>query len=172
MSKERNVRPAALQGVARDPFAQDVLVFIQRRSVRKDDIRNSGISDWPGRKLKYPPAILGGELIPGPHGGIAGDWIEIFDIAQPAGRSVVVTANEDRIKRSRLFHYVIGARPIADDVSEIGDPVIFRKRSHRGFKGLEVCMDIAEDENAHEGYGRGLYTGCGKEALGQSPLSL
>src|SRR5581483_1437667 len=69
----------------------------------------------------------------------------------------MVAANEDPSHLTRAGDHLIRIGPITDDLAEVPDHVACRKSRPAGIEGIDIRVNIANDEDAHEpGRGKGI----------------
>lgn len=93
--------------------------------------------------------MLTGENGSGPLHSAVGNGTEIFIFATADARAIVVAADADARGGSQSINDFVGIGGIADGVAEIPDRIVLGRYMEDGVKGLEIGMDIGNEESAH-----------------------
>jgi len=80
----------------------------------------------------------------------AGYRIKAFDTVNPRNCLVVIASHENLAEVSRPRSHLVWAGSVSNDVPEIEYSIVFWRSCQAGFQSLDVAMDIAEQQYAHE----------------------
>lgn len=105
---------------------------------------------WPLRQSVQPLQILLGEMVPSPKRGQGGHGIKILQIDQAGGGFVVIAADEDFAKTTRVVCYFVRTRPVTYNVPQIRYQIERRSSGQRGFQCFQIGMNVAKQKYAHE----------------------
>ena len=105
-----------------------------------------------GGQCRQPCAVALGQGVVGPADGAAGDGVEALGAFDARPDLVVIAANQRvRLQRPNPVADRIGVGAVADQVAQHEDLCVTerRGRGHDGLIGLEIRVDVADDQVAH-----------------------
>lgn len=62
----------------------------------------------------------------------------------------MITAHKQAAQRARTINHLIWTRTVTDDVAEIRDRVVWRRRRQTRFERVEVRVNVAKEKEAHD----------------------
>ena len=142
------------QGIRRIRFRQKVVEGLRLVQGPVGD-RESLLLDRV-RKCLQPGQFLGGQLGGRQLHGPIRIGVETLQRKPPHHREVVVAHDHDRIEPPQEIHHRLGIRPVSHHVSPAHhavEPPGLRVGQDGG-QGLEVAVQVAEDEDAHQASSR------------------
>ena len=117
VAEQAELTLARLQRPLRVVGVEDVVVLVERRAVT--DLDAVVDHDGPGRQRPEILAVVLGQRLAGPHRGVLRDLVEVAGVVDPAGRLVVIAADDrDRLERADPVDDGVGLGAVADEVAE------------------------------------------------------
>src|SRR6185437_4832703 len=102
----------------------------------------------PLRQSSQPVEIRARKILLRPKRGQRCDWIESLQVADAGASFIMIATHEDPSHLTRAGDDLIRIGPITDDVAKVPDHVACRKSRPAGIEGIDIRVNIANDEDA------------------------